>query len=403
MDDASLESPFATEDEPASQFLRAILDQDAEPIFVKDREFRFVLLNPAFGALAGRETEDMIGHIDHDYFPVAQAEFYRAADERVFREGVVVTIEEESFTDVQGEVHVLRTVKAPLRKPSTGEVTHLVGIITDVTRMKNAEAVLRSANEELERRVAERTKMLRDTQNALLRKERLAVLGHLAGGLAHQIRNPLAAMATASSILKKKLQNLADADVQQALHVILDEVWEANRIITDLLDFARVKAPERSTISAIEIVEMALVRARPPNDIEIVLGVLEDVTVNVDARQARDAVANVMRNAFEAMPSGGTIHLSIAHENENAVIAVEDTGPGLTRDILACLFEPLVTSKALGLGLGLSTARMLIENQGGTVRASSQSRGGARFEIRLPLQDPTEPSLESEAGSGSSS
>lgn len=392
----SLESHvFNPDGEPASQFLRAILDQVAQPIFVKDRAFRFVLLNPAFGALTGRSTASMLGGTDHDYFPAEQAAVFRASDERVFHEGRVVIVEEESLTDSDGSVHVLRTVKAPLREPSTGEVTHLVGIITDVTMMKNAEAVLRSANEELERRVAERTHALRTTQDALLRKERLAVLGHLAGGLAHQIRNPLAAMATASSILKKKLQNSPDADVQQALHVILDEVWEANRIITDLLDFARVKAPDRSTISAIEIVEMALVRARPPNDIEIVLGLLEDVTVNVDARQARDAVANVMRNAFEAMPNGGTVHISIVSDKDTALIAVEDTGPGLTRDILACLFEPLVTSKALGLGLGLSTARMLIENQGGTVRASTQGRGGARFEIRLPLggsQPPDAPS-----------
>jgi PAS domain S-box-containing protein len=387
-----LKSHVLTPDgEPASQFFRAIVDEVAQPIFVKDRAFRFVVLNPAFGVLAGRETEDMIGSTDHDYFPKAQADFYREADERVFREGKLVAIDEEAFTDLQGRVHVLRTVKAPLRNPTTGEVTHLVGIITDVTMLKNAEAVLRSANEELERRVAERTQALRSTQDALLRKERLAVLGHLAGGLAHQIRNPLAAMATASSILKKKLQNLADADVQQALHVILDEVWEANRIITDLLDFARVKAPDRSTISAIEIVEMALVRARPPNDIEIVLGQLEDVNVSVDGRQARDAVANVMRNAFEAMPTGGTVHISIVSEANNALIAVEDTGPGLTRDVLACLFEPLVTSKALGLGLGLSTARMLIENQGGTVRASTQGQGGARFEICLPLSGSVPP------------
>lgn len=377
--------------EPPGQFLRAILDRVAQPIFVKDRSFRFVFLNPAFGALTKRGTETMLGGTDADYFPKEQAAAFRGDDERVFRDGNVLLIEEESFTDFDGCLHILRTVKAPLREPNTGEVTHLVGIVTDVTPMKNAEAVLRSANEELERRVAERTQALRSTQDALLRKERLAVLGHLAGGLAHQIRNPLAAMATASSILKKKLQHVADPDVQQALSVILDEVWEANRIITDLLDFARVKPPDRSSVSAIEIVEMALVRSKPPTEIEIVLGVLEDITVSVDPRQARDAVANVMRNAFEAMPTGGTMRLSIGRDVDMALIAVEDTGLGLTPDILACLFEPLVTSKALGLGLGLSTARMLIENQGGSVRASTPERGGARFEIRLPLSGSVPP------------
>jgi len=227
-------------------FLRAILDHLAHPVFVKDREFRFVLFNPALSALVGRTGSELLGKTDYDFFPAEQADHFRDIDTRVFRDGETVVIEEESLTDQGGELHALRTVKAPLRDASTGEVTHLVGIITDVTRLKRAEGALRRANDdlaqanddlarandELERRVAERTAALESAQEALLRKERLTVLGQLAGGLAHQIRNPLAAIATASSILKRKLAGAPDPEVLQAHAAHPEEGWGANRLLT---------------------------------------------------------------------------------------------------------------------------------------------------------------------------
>jgi C4-dicarboxylate-specific signal transduction histidine kinase len=94
-------------------------------------------------------------------------------------------------------------------------------------------------------------------------------------------------------------------------------------------------------------------------------------------------VGNLARNALEAMPNGGTVRLSAQADGLDVVIAVEDSGPGLRRDVISRLFEPLVTSKPLGLGLGLTLARALVENQGGALRAGTSRGGGARFEVRL--------------------
>jgi signal transduction histidine kinase len=281
-------------------------------------------------------------------------------------------------------VHILRTVKEPVRDPRTGEITHLVGIITDVTSIKRAEQALRDTNEELERRVRERSKALEAVQTELLRKERLSVLGQLAASVAHQIRNPLAAIATASAILRRKLAATDDPDITQSITAILEEVWGANRIITELLDYARVKAPMVKRTSVEELIDSALSATSPPDAVTIEREVEEALVVEVDVRQAGDAIASVIRNAYEAMPSGGRLRVSACDDGDAVLVAIEDTGPGLTRDAIKGLFEPLVTSKPLGLGLGLATARLLLENQKGSIRAATQGGGGARFEIRLP-------------------
>ncbi len=368
----------------SGELLRAIVDHIGHPVFVKDREFRFVLVNPAFSALIGREHEEILGRTDYDFFPKEQSDFFRSIDVQVYERGNSVVVDEESLTDTDGGMHLLRTLKEPVRDPHSGEITHLVGIITDVTSIKRAEQALRDTNEELERRVRERTNALEDVQAELLRKERSSVLGQLAASVAHQIRNPLAAIATASAILRRKLSAQGDPDVAQALAAILEEVWGANRIITELLDYARVKAPQLQAVSVDDLIENALEATSAPRGVTIERAVEPDLVVHVDARQAGDAIASVIRNGYEAMPSGGRLLVSACSERDEVLVAVEDSGPGLTRDAIKGLFEPLVTSKPLGLGLGLATARLLLENQKGSIRAATQGGGGARFEIRLP-------------------
>ena len=169
-------------------FSAAVVDAVAHPIFVKDRDFKFVVLNQALCAMVGYARDAMLGRTDYDFFPRPEADHFRSMDERVFATGETV-VSEETITDASGQRHVLATTKVALRAPG-GEVTHLVGIIDDITRRKDAEEALRLVNEDLERRVRERTAALEEIQGELVRRERLAVLGQLAGGLAHQYPEP---------------------------------------------------------------------------------------------------------------------------------------------------------------------------------------------------------------------
>ncbi len=358
-----------------------ILEQLAHPIFVKDRQFRFVVLNRAFGNMVGRDREVMLGKTDFDFFPKPQAEFFRKADEELFRTGQTVHVPEEALTDARGLQHVLATTKSPLRD-GAGEVTHVVGVIQDITWLKLAQDALQVANEQLEQRVAQSNRELEAARDELLRKERLAVLGRLAGGLAHQIRNPLGAVLNAAALLKRHLSNTQQGPVTEALKMLEEEAWAANRIISDLVDYARVRKGQPAEVALASLVEQVLTAAPAPRSVQVERQV-PALKVRVDELQTVSALGNLVRNACEAMSGGGRLLLEGREDGPFAVLAIEDSGPGFSKDIESRLFEPLVTTKPLGLGLGLTTARLLLEGQGGRL-SIVRARPNARVEVRLP-------------------
>jgi PAS domain S-box-containing protein len=376
-------------------FLADVFDRVAHPIFVKDREFRFALVNRAFCEMVGPPREQILGKTDYDFFPPAEADFFRQKDLEVFSSGEEVVIDAEPITDASGQRRVLATTKAPLRN-AAGEVTHLVGIIHDITELKAYEGALRTSNGELERRVLERTAALRLAQAELVRKERLAVLGQLAGSLAHQIRNPLGSITNAVSLLKHAMDDHAasrasSADVTRVLEVIQEEIWEANRIISDLLDYARVRPPHARAVDVRQVLKQAVLAETVPDGVMVELDLPEAQRVSIDADQVRDAVRNLVRNAVEAMPEGGTLTVGARRALDSVVVTVQDTGPGVPPEVEERLFEPLFTTKPLGLGLGLPTVRAMIENQGGTVRYLGGAGRGAIFELLLPPAEPGSP------------
>lgn len=376
--EAALEPPVLA---GSAHFLASILDHVAQPVFVKDEHFRYVMVNRAFENLLGHPRSAILGQTDYEYFPKSEADFFREVDRDIFKSGQAAVIPEEPATDALGNIRKVRTIKSPIRDRD-GTVTHVVGVITDLSQVRAAEEELRRARSTAGD-ATESQLSIESAHQSLLRKERLAVLGQLAGGLAHQIRNPLAAISTAAAILLKRLDLTADPDVQQALVAIREEVREANRIITDLLDYARIKPASKERILVRDLLDAVIEQLHVPETVEVERAEDDALEVLADTRQLRDAVGNLARNALEAMPNGGKVRLSAQADGLDVVIAVEDSGPGLRRDVISRLFEPLVTSKPLGLGLGLTLARALIENQGGALRAGTSRGGGARFEVRL--------------------
>ena len=376
---------LSSKNEADAAFLLQIVEHIAHPIFVKDRSFAFVLLNKAFCDLVGYSPAEMLAKSDYDFFPKEEADFFRRKDIEMFSTESQVVIEEEPITDASGQRHVLATTKVPLRAPS-GEITHLVGIIHDITRMKAAEEALRRSNEDLERRVQERTAALADAQQDLARKERLTVLGQLAGGVAHQVRNPLGAIKNAAHILERVVRAESSPEAAEALAVIHEEVRNANQIVSDLLGYARVRPPVRRATEVEGLLAQAIGAQIVPSDVHVVRELPTLPRVAVDPDQVQGALYNIMRNALEAMPNGGTLSLAARREGNEVVISVKDTGAGIPEAIRSRLFEPLITTKSTGLGLGLVTARSLIENQGGRIDCET-SATGTTFRVRLPMDE----------------
>ena len=361
---------------------RAILDNIPDIAWLKDRDGHFVAVNTPLAQAAGRQRpEDLVGLTDLDLWPRELAERYRADDTEIMESRLPKRVE-EPFVDAAGLTQWIETFKTCI-VGDNGEVIGTTGIARDITKRKLAEEALRLTNDELERRVALRTSELAEAQENLVRKERLVVLGQLAGGVAHQIRNPLAAIMNATYVLKRHLRPGQHQNVEDAIRIIHDEVRHANVIITGLLDYARVRMPDRHPASLVELVERALAAEEIPASIVVERDIDEVPMLTIDADQMHGAFFNLVRNAVEAMPDGGRLRVEVHIDGDQIVVAVTDSGPGISPHVRAHLFEPLHSTKPMGIGLGLVTARTFIEAHGGRI-AHVDVPSGARFEIRLP-------------------
>lgn len=361
-----------------------IFDSMPDRMWLKDETGRYLVVNRRFAEAAGKTGPgEIVGLTDGDLWPPEIAKRYRADDLDVMKLGSRLRTE-EPLVDSSGARRWMETVKARV-VDDTGKVIGTTGISYDITERMRAEQDLRLARDELEQRVQQRTLELAEAQENLVRQERLAVLGQLAGGVAHQIRNPLAAIMNATYVLKRHLLPNQHQNVDDAIHIIHDEVRHANIIITGLLDYARVRTPDRHPASIVDLINRILEAEWIPSSIRIVrdLPAQDSIVREVDADQLEGAISNLVRNAIDAMPDGGELHVSLDVEDTELRITISDTGSGVSSQVRAHLFEPLHSTKPMGLGLGLVTARRFIEAHGGTITCVDVPRG-ARFVIRLP-------------------
>jgi len=357
--------------------------------FVKDRDYRYVLANAKLKSIAGDPALDVIGKTDFDLFDQTQAAFYRRQDENIYASVPEDARQNETFVDAQGKTRLLTTTKVPLYEQ--GEVTHLIGVMHDITELKRAEDSLRAINEDLEGRVRDRSRELEATQAALLRKERMAVVGELAGALAHQIRNPLGAISNATYVLARALATHPDPNVARAIAIVHEEAWRANRIIGDLLEYARIRPAVRVRVRTKDLVARALFSMRVPEGVEVDAKAIETEPILADEEQVVRALANLLRNAVEGAAPSGTVAVRARSFATIVELTIRDESPsGLppqsVDDQPSPASEPPVPSspKPLDVALGLATARALVENQGGSVELSPEGVR-ASFVVRLPL------------------
>ena len=251
---------------------------------------------------------------------------------------------------------------------------------------QRAEEALQQHAEQLEERVAERTKALEEAHERLVRQEKLAVLGQLAGGVGHELRNPLGAIKNAAYFVNLSLPE-PEPDVKEALEILTREVDTAERIISSLLGFARTKRPSRREMSLNDITREALSRTAVPDTVSVCCELDETLPpILADPDQLAQVCGNLIGNAIQAMPEGGRLVVKTARRSRTEVdISVADTGVGIPEENLERVFEPLFTTKAKGIGLGLALVKTLVEAHGGTVEVESAVGQGSTFSVRLPI------------------
>jgi len=238
-----------------------------------------------------------------------------------------------------------------------------------------------ASRDELNKEIAERKQM----QEQLVRSERLAVLGHFSGSISHELRNPLGVIDSSVYYLKTKLKD-ADEKVQQHLDRVKSSVGSATAIIESLLNLTRMKEPQLQRLDLIAVTSDAINTSEVPAKVEVIQNFPEqEVLVGADWEQLRMAFQNIIKNAIEAMGGKGTLTVAIRKTTDGqAEVAFADTGMGVAPEDLDKIFQPLFSTKAKGIGFGLSIAKTIVDKHGGTIAAKSELGKGATIIVRLP-------------------
>lgn len=242
---------------------------------------------------------------------------------------------------------------------------------------------LEQTHQVLQAEVKRLTAELEKKNRELARKNRLADLGRMAAHIAHELRNSLVPVSLYMSLLKRRIAE----DAREIVEKIEQAIEAAQSVLNDILQFAADREPQESLFLLKDVVSEVLKGVEPQLSAQKVntqVNIAPELFAWADRDLLRRVLLNLILNALDAMPHGGTLVVEATGQNGTLHLSVADSGPGLTEEALQRAFEPFFTTKSGGTGLGLAIVERLIELHGGTVTAGNGPRGGAVFRITLP-------------------
>jgi PAS domain S-box-containing protein len=303
--------------------------------------------------LLGKNALDLIAPSDHENI----AKNMRKALKKGLIRGVECTLLRADGSNFPGEL------STSVLKDASGNPVGYVTISRDITERKQM-------------------------QERLLTSERLATLGQFSGSISHELRNPLGVVDSSVYYLKTKLKG-ADEKVQEHLDRIKSSVASATAIIESMLNLTRMKEPRRQKLDLIAVTADAISTFRVSATVNVAQNFPDrEVLVNADREQLLIAFENIVKNAVEAMDGEGTLTVTVqVTDDGQAEVSFADTGAGIAAEYLEKVFQPLFSTKANGIGFGLSIAKMVIDRHGGTIGAKSKPGKGATIIIQLPLYE----------------
>ncbi len=235
--------------------------------------------------------------------------------------------------------------------------------------------------------VEERTKLLKTAQEKIMQQEKSAEIGKLAGSVAHELRNPLGIISNSIYFLDSKYP-ATDEKIKKHLTILREQSDKAVQIIKDLIDFAWARPNEMRLGDIVVLIQETLIQVPKVGNIEIRTRFGTNLpAMLLDYGKMQQAFLNIIHNAIQAMPAGGTLEISAAKNEAMIEIAFKDTGTGIPEESVPLLFKPLFSTKTKGLGLGLAIANEIVTQHGGTIEVKSEIGVGSTFTIILPIQE----------------
>ncbi len=303
---------------------------------------------------------------------------------KIFETNETVNRHDYNFLDKNGNPVCVELIVTPI-KDKHGQTVAGLELAIDVTEKRRLEKKLEEYSLRLEKIVEERTKQLRQIQAKLVKSERLAAIGELAAMVGHDLRNPLTGIKAATYYLKGKCMVEEGSKEKEMFQMIDDCIEQSNKIVNDLLEYSRMTRIDVKQVNPKEVILRSLALVKKPENIHVTMDVNDDALVKIDQSKIIRVFTNVIRNAFDAMPDGGSLLIKSILTQTVWDVAFTDSGVGMSRETLGKLGYPLFTTKAKGMGFGIPICKRIVEAHGGKLLIESTLGKGTTITISLPI------------------
>jgi two-component system sensor histidine kinase PilS (NtrC family) len=339
-----------------------VLRNMSSGVLVIDSEGRVLTMNPTAEDILELERPDVESqHIDSVFgpqMPELTKELAGALESERSKSRHEITVRRRGSSELPLGISI------SLLKDNDGTKRGIIAVFQDLTEVRNMQDRVRKA-------------------------DRLAAIGELSAGIAHEIRNPLASISGSIEMLSNELQ--LSGENERLMDLIMKESDRLDRIISDFLEFARLRPPSKDDVVVGEIVDEVVVLLK--NNSAVSSRIVTDIDagvdpwlLRVDEEQMKQVFINLAINACEAMGSTGTLTIcSAVHGDDSLMITFQDEGEGISQEAKSRLFEPFFTTKEGGTGLGLAIANKIVEAHGGTIDVCNRKNGGADVSVVFPI------------------
>ena len=367
--------------------LEAITENISAALMLLNKEYQITWMNKFGRQLHGEVVNQTCYSAIHGRDQIC----LNCGAEKIFR-GKTLDIHQLTVNK-NGNARILEVTATPM-KDKDDNVVGVLELGMDITEIKKLQAELSKYSQRLEDLVKQRTEQLKQTQAKLVKSERLAAIGELAGMVGHDLRNPLTGIKNAAYFLKKKGKTIPEPQANQLLETIDKCVNYSNKIVNDLLDYSREIHLDLQEYSPRNLIKESLDLMNAPEKVEILNHVEDKLIIKVDPDKIKRVFINLIKNGIEAMPNGGKLTIDSKVENGELEISFVDTGVGIPDEILPKLFAPLFTTKAQGMGFGLAICKRIVEAHGGTITVKTAHGVGTTFDVSLPAEIENEVGVE---------
>jgi len=335
-----------------------------------------------FGEISIKDVKDRLMKVSEDQRLSLAIERFNSVlswvYERIFKDSTI-------DIDVEDILRKLRLVLT-LNKDKAADLGVYPTLLGTLATKIPQTQIHRLYSDYLEELVEERTRELKETQEKLLKSQRLAAIGEAAAMVGHDLRNPLQTIVNTLYLTEKKLKSSQNKGLKEMLETVQEEVEYMNKIVSDLQDYARPLKPNLVETNIHQLIKEMLLTTTIPKDIKVSIMVEKGFPkLEVDPTFMKRVFTNLIINSVQAMPEGGRLEIRLKKTEKAAFIILRDTGIGISEENLGKIFQPLFTTKSKGIGLGLAVCKRLVESLGGSIMVESKVGEGSTFKVIIPL------------------